>query len=118
MLDLCEVKEVNNLIFNWVRQVQVIDNSKINDEIKSMYFDVRRIFGYKERVIYYDKAIKIINGKKYNSLKKIIMPCCCMKCGNYFKNNFKKFNNKILCKCNHDDYNFITIFDKYDKENY
>ena len=96
MLPITPIKDIDNMIFEYIRNIQEINIDKINEDIQHMAIDERRMFGFKERIIYYDKT----KFGKYVKLQKMIMPCCCIKCGNYMKRFDANINKKILCECN------------------
>ena len=92
-MELTKISDINNLIFKTVREIQEINIDDINYQIKSIAIDHRSMFNFLERIIYYDE----IEYGKYKKLTKSIMPCCCIKCGNYMNTAMKY--NKIQCKC-------------------
>jgi hypothetical protein len=89
-MNLTNIKDIDNLIYQWVRNLQPIDISELNNQIKNISIDNRVIFNFIERIIYYD-----------TKQKKVIMPCCCTKCGNYMNRGIQY--TKILCKCNQEE---------------
>lgn len=88
-MELTEIKDLDNIIWEFVRYTQIIDIDNINKQIKSIEIDEREIFYFRERIIYFDKIC--------------ISPCCCIKCGN-FMNKFDINDTKgnMMCKCNKD----------------
>ena len=92
---LTPIADIDNIIFKTVREIQVIDIDKINYQIKSIQIDHRPIFNFLERVIYYEE----VPYGKYKRLTKMIMPCCCIKCGNYMNRSIKYSKINLKCKC-------------------
>ena len=95
MFSITPIKDIDNMLMHYVRQIQEIDNSRINNQIKSMKYDNRIMFNFYENIIYYDHQS---NGK-YMTCSKVMMPCCCKKCGNYM-NRLHNLKNNLRCKCN------------------
>ena len=96
-------KDIDNIIYSYVREVRPIDISKINKQIKAIQKDKRRFFQFHEDIIYYDE----IKFGKYVKLQKMMMIPCCYKCGNYLQD--RALNSKIICKCRITDDKFIKI---------
>ena len=83
------ISDIDNIIIKNMREIQVINIDKINSQIKMIEIDHRPMWNFMERIIYY-------NHISPNKSKKLIMPCCCIKCGNYMITQY----SKIQCDCN------------------
>ena len=92
MDSLTKIQDIDNIIYQWVRNIQIIDNSKINKEIKDISIDHKSIGNFIERVFYYNSE----NYGKYIKKTNMLMACCCTKCGNYIH---KHYHKNLQCKC-------------------
>lgn len=105
-MELSGIKDIDNLIYENVRNVQEINIDKINLQIKYMQIDERKIFNYIDRIIYYNHPVVKINNKYKILLTKnvnLIMPQICIKCGNYHHRGYAYAPAKIHCKCNNNE---------------
>ena len=90
-MEFTKINDLDNLILKYIRNIQEIDNSNINDDIKHIEIDKRIIFNFHQKIIYYNKT----HYGQYIRLQKILMPTICIYCGNYMKHD----NLRIKCQC-------------------
>ena len=93
-MNLLNDKDMDNLLTKYIREVQPIDNSKINNEIKKMMIDERHFFNFEERIFYYNE----IQDGRYKKATEMLQISCCKKCGGYLQHSHKKI--KCICKNN------------------
>ena len=89
-MEITAISDIDNIIIKNMREIQVINIDKINSQIKMIEIDHRPMFNFMERIIYFNHI------KQDKKMQKLIMPCCCTKCGNYMSTQY----SKIQCDCN------------------